>query len=82
MGAVYCSENTSKSRPSKHLLSNAAGSSCLFLLLMDLVLDVFTAQNIFLIQPEKNVLLGILSAIVFCLPIDLWRNRYQKQFET
>lgn len=70
MGAVYCSGNTSKSRPSKHLLSNA-GSSCLFLLLMDQVLVVFTAQNIFLIQPEKNVLLGYLSAIVFCLPIDL-----------
>lgn len=54
MGTVYCSENTSKSRPSKvHVLSNAAGSSCLFLLLMDQVLDVITAQNICLIQPEK-----------------------------
>lgn len=53
MGAVYCSENTSKSRPPKHLLSNSAGSSCLFLLLMDQVLDVIKAQNIFLIQPEQ-----------------------------
>lgn len=76
MGTVYCFENTSKSRPSKHLLSNAAGSSCLFLLLMDQVLDVITAQNSFLIQPEKNVILGFLSAIVFCLPIDRWGNRY------
>lgn len=47
MGAVYCFENTSKSRPSKHVLSNAAGSSYLFLLLMDQVLDVITAQYIF-----------------------------------
>lgn len=68
MEAVYCSENTSKSRPSKHLLSNAAGSSCLFLLLMDQVLDFITAQNIFFYTTIKNFILGFLSAIVFCLP--------------
>lgn len=71
MRAVYCSENTSKSRPSKHFLSNAAGSSCLFLLLMDQVLDVITAQNIFFNTTRKKFILGFLSAILFCLPIDL-----------